>query len=199
MRRALQTLTAVMALAITPALHAGIVTFAPLTSSSSGPVGDGTTYSEAGLTFTSSFQNYQALYHWGTSEPANADPNGATLFQNYPGDLLTVTRTGGGAFFLNSFDLADVYNLGASAVIPFSYVDGSGSHNSNLLLDNLVGLQTFNFGFSLTSFSLTQNPYPYFQLDNVRFDETSVPEPTTLALLGLGIAAIGYQRRKRAA
>ena len=36
----------------------------------------------------------------------------------------------------------------------------------------------------------------YFVIDNVTIG-TRVPEPSTLALLGFGIAGIGYQRRKR--
>jgi hypothetical protein len=46
-----------------------------------------------------------------------------------------------------------------------------------------------NFGLSGT----TDNEA--FGMDNVRFG--AVPEPTTLALMGLGVAGIGYRRRKQ--
>ncbi|MDP2371357.1 PEP-CTERM sorting domain-containing protein [Rhodoferax sp.] len=175
--------------------QAAVVTFAPLTSASQGPAGDGTTYLESGLTFTSSVVSSSALYHWGTTQSFNADPTGATLFQNFPGQSLIVTQTGGGDFFLNSFDLADAYNTGAASVILFTYTDGTGTYSSNLTLDSLIGLQTFSFGMTVSSFSLRQDS-PYFQIDNVVFNGGHVPEPTSLALLGLGLIALRLGKRK---
>ena len=41
---------------------------------------------------------------------------------------------------------------------------------------------------------------PFFTfLDDVRFEQVSVPEPTTLALLGLGVLAVVRKRRKKTA
>lgn len=190
---ALATITVVAALV--GSAQAAVVTFAPLTSASLGPAGDGTTYLESGLTFTSSTVNPSALLHWGTADSYNADPTGVTLFQNYPGQSMIVTQTGGGDFFLNSFDLADVYNTGAASVILFTYTDGTGTHSSNLTLDSLVGLQTFSFGMTVNSFSLRQDS-PYFQIDNVAFNDGHVPEPTSLALLGFGLVALRLGKRK---
>lgn len=175
--------------------QASVVTFEPLTSRRAGPAGDGTTYLEGGLTFTSSVVNPQALYHWGRRDPVNADPTGATLFQNLPLESLSVTQTGGGAFDLYSFDLEDIYNSGAAGVIPFSYTDGSGTHSSSLTLDKKVGLQTFVFGYTgVTSFSLVQNA-PYFQIDNIV--TTPIPEPETYALMMAGLLAVAGAVRRR--
>ena len=55
------------------------VDFAPLTSYYDGIAGDGATYMEGGLIFTSAGQ----LRNWGTWRDWNADPLGAVLFDNY--------------------------------------------------------------------------------------------------------------------
>ncbi|MCB1758238.1 MAG: PEP-CTERM sorting domain-containing protein [Gammaproteobacteria bacterium] len=34
------------------------------------------------------------------------------------------------------------------------------------------------------------------QLDDIRINGISLPEPATLALMGLGLAGIGYRRRR---
>ncbi len=179
--------------------QATTVTFASLTSPESGPAGDGTTYLEAGMTFTSSYSTPEgdapALYHWGALQSYNADPGGATLLQNWHfGESVTVTRTGGGSFFLQSFDLADEFNVGYSTVSGFIYTDGSGTHNSGLVLDDAVGLQTFVFGYAgVTSFSLWQGSTG-LQLDNV---VVAVPEPQTYALLLAGLLTVGAALRRQ--
>lgn len=176
------------------AAHATTVTFTPLTSPDAGPAGDGTTYLEAGMTFTSSESNPLALVHWGEADSRNADPGGATLAQNFPGESVIVTQTGGGSFFLQSFDLADLYNTGDAGYIEFSYADGSGTHDLLFKLDGEIGLQTFVLGFAgVTSFSLRQD-LPYFQLDNV---VVGVPEPQTYVLMIAGLLAVGAMWRRQ--
>lgn len=191
--------SALLALAVTAAPSAAaIVTFAPLTNVDEGPAGDGTTYLENGLTFTSSISVPNALFHWGTSQSFNADPTGATLFQNYPFQSLIVTRTGGGSFTLESLDLADAFNFGDAGIIAFDWVDGDGAHSMNLTLDSLVGLQTFTLGLTgVTSFALRQDS-PYFQIDNIVYDATVVPEPASWALMIAGFGMIGAAIRRRA-
>lgn len=189
------------ALVITAApAAAATVTFTPLISPSAGTAGDGTTYLENGLTFTSSIASSNALYHWGSSDSVNADAGGATLFQNFPSHFITVTATGGGSFTLNSFDLADAYNAGGGGSVAFSWTDGSGTSTSFLALDNAIGLQTFTFNYTgVTSFSLQQEA-PYFQVDNIVFNEATnaVPEPATWALMIAGFGLVGAAMRRRA-
>jgi hypothetical protein len=183
----------------TPAA-AAIVTFDATATPALGVTGDGTTYSEAGLTFVSSVGgpgNLHELNHWGEGDAYNADPGGATLFQRFIGSFLTITRTGGGAFFLAGFDVADVYNNGSAGPIVYSWVDGGGAHEGFFNLDADVGLQTLNLNLSgVTSFTLQQSA-PYLQIDNVAFETAAVPEPRAWALMILGFGAAGAALRRR--
>ena len=185
------------ALSLTTPAIATVVTFDSQATLDPNVLGDGTTYSESGLTFTSSIVSPLALAQWGTDSSFNADPDGATLFQNYPNEFLVVTLTGGGSFTLNAFDLADVFNSGAAGLIPFSYVDGGGTHNSFLSLDNRVGLQTLRFNLrGVTSFTLHERA-PFFQIDNVVFNDSGTPEPGAWAMMLVGMGGAGAMIRKR--
>ena len=169
------------------------VDFAPLTSYYDGTAGDGATYMEGGLTFTSPGQ----LRNWGTWRDWNADPLGAVLYDNYAA-AVTITKAAGGSFTLVSFDLADLFNDGSGGPMPFKYTDGAGLHITTLILDDRIGLQTFQFNFNgLTSFSVGGSGF-FFQLDNVVVDGvTAVPEPATFALLMAGLGAVGLVTRRR--
>ncbi len=61
--------------------------------------------------------------------------------------------------------------------------------------DGFLGVISTNAFSSVRLFDASQNES--FGLDNVSFGG-SVPEPTTLALMGLGLAGIGWKRRKTA-
>lgn len=89
--------------------------------------------------------------------------------QNFGGADLVVTKTGGGSFTLDSFDLADCRNTGEVGVIAFGYT-------------------------GVTSFSLRH--VALFQLDNVTVN--SVPEPGTYALVAVGLLASGFAARRKA-
>ena len=82
--------------------------------------------------------------------------------------------------------------------MPFKYTDGAGLHITTLILDDRIGLQTFQFNFNgLTSFSVGGSGF-FFQLDNVVVDGvTAVPEPATFALLMAGLGAVGLVTRRR--
>ena len=77
---AAKTILAASLLGIAGFGHANTtVDFAPLTSYYDGIAGDGATYMEGGLIFTSAGQ----LRNWGTWRDWNTDPLGAVLFDNY--------------------------------------------------------------------------------------------------------------------
>jgi hypothetical protein len=36
-----------------------------------------------------------------------------------------------------------------------------------------------------------------FEVDNIAFNETTVPEPASVALVGIGLLAVGWRSRRR--
>ena len=89
--------------------------------------------------------------------------------------------------------LVDIFENGAFS----STVDILGFNDFNT--PNLVDLTGFNDVSSIRIHSVTDPGG--LGWDNFQFDVTStpVPEPSNLALLGLGLAGLSMSRRKRAA
>lgn len=114
------------------------------------------------------------------------------------GTTLTVSQTNGAAFDLNSFQLADVLNLGLSnnVLLTWTLVNGQ-TGGETLTLDKKRGFQNFAIDLDdIKSFSLKGGSFlTSFQLDNLNV--SVVPEPGSIAMLLAGVGLLGTMARRR--
>jgi hypothetical protein len=142
--------------------------------------------------------------------------------QNVP--ALFMSRQSGAAFDLVSIDLAELFknsdfaaSFNAETVTVSGTTASSGTVTQTFVLDSFsdgpggnADFQTFAFDSSFTdllsvSFSAADNDNanPYYLIDNIVYADTvvepTVSEPGMAAVLGFGLAALGFARRRRAA
>jgi hypothetical protein len=134
---------------------------------------------------------------WDGSSP-NGNGTPALIFSNFTPGEIAITRTGGGSFDLNSFDMS------------ISWYDGDSSTTVNVTEFPVVGLpQTLTLSQGLQTYSLNLSGVTqvnvtgmlsgsgYWVMDNVTYNAT--PEPASLALAGFGLIAVAVRFRRRKA
>lgn len=132
----------------------------------------------------------------GTFQDTSANPNNGTL------DLVFLTETpgsGGGFNFTGTAD-AVCTNTSDATCGTQGIVNFNGTLSSAGALNVLAGNTDFSGQLSGNSISGTYaNGKVGLTGDWSVARVSSAPEPATLGLLGLGLAAVGYGRRKRKA
>lgn len=110
----------------------------------------------------------------------DANNNGLLEFS----ELATWTSTYAGGYTLSSLNDFGDFNYLSNLWIPNALQWDQATHDAYMTWDNWgLSVSTSNYNWDIDT--------------NVTTSSTSVPEPSTILLLGAGIAGVGFLRRKK--
>ena len=175
-------LACALALALGGGVHAGMATFDNPSVVTIDPITNVATYIEGGLRFSGDATSYLPLDTIGSG----GSP-GLFVFANSP---LSLTADGGGLFDLTSVDYGqDPFDPLSGTLLVHGILDGGGFLDETLALGNL---SKFPFQGWTSLKEVTFLADANFVLDNV-----NVPEPASLALVGVALAGLVVTRRRK--
>lgn len=106
----------------------------------------------------------------------------------------------GDLFSILGFDGTNLDPSGSAGVFNITGFFGGGGSISTTFNSTLDTFSSFSFDSSwvgLSSVHIQNSGMENGAIDNIELSTVSVPEPASIALLGLGLAGIGFSRKKK--
>ncbi len=169
------------------------------------PSGDNTSETNTNRMF-SDFNVFTPHGHYFDSAVASVGTthpdNGSDYLLNDSSAGITISKLSAGTFSVQSFDASEWYvdNTRNQDLQAIGVLSGGGTVTQTFITDSVFAFETFTLSSSftnLTSFSLIDND-SVMAWDNIVVDQqATVPEPTSLAVFGLGALGLVASRRRR--